>query len=122
MYDPGRDSKVSADAFRYGLWDILIQRWEKGWKPVAYSSCSLTPTAQRYTQVEKEALGLTWACERLGAFLTLDLLKLRIQRFRMLNGAGTRRVDLDSSPVKTRMPTDHQELMGSTHIYTDCVI
>ena len=33
-------------------------------KPVAYASRALTPTEQRYTTIEKEALGITWACER----------------------------------------------------------
>ena len=67
-------------------------------------SRSLTPTEQRYAQVEKEALGLTWACERYRNFLigkhfqletdhkpllsllgsqALDALPPRIQRFRL---------------------------------------
>ena len=37
--------------------------------PVAYISCAMTNTEQRYTQVEKETLGLTWACERFSDYL-----------------------------------------------------
>ena len=39
------------------------------WKPVAYISRAMTETEQRYAQVEKEALAVTWACERLSDYL-----------------------------------------------------
>ncbi|XP_051905587.1 uncharacterized protein K02A2.6-like [Hippocampus zosterae] len=104
MFDPNRESKVSADASSYGLGGVLLQKWEEEWRPIAYMSRSLTPTEQRYAQVEKEALALTWACERFRNFLigkhflmetdhkpllsllgsqALDALPPRIQRFRM---------------------------------------
>lgn len=104
IYDPNREVKVSADASSYGLGGVLLQKWGDAWKPVAYVSRSLTQTEQRYAQVEKEALGLTWACERFRNFLigkhflletdhkpllsllgsqALDALPPRIQRFRM---------------------------------------
>lgn len=49
-----KELKLSADASFYGLGD--------NWRPVAYASCTLMETEQRYAQVEKEALGLTWEC------------------------------------------------------------
>ena len=64
----------------------------------------MTETEQRYTQIEKEALAVTWACERLSQYLVgttfkvetnhkplvpllstknLEDLPLRVQRFRL---------------------------------------
>jgi hypothetical protein len=64
----------------------------------------MTPTEQRYTQIEKEALAITWACDRFADYLVglkfhvetdhkplvpllgarrLDELPNRVQRFRM---------------------------------------
>ncbi|XP_027869193.1 uncharacterized protein K02A2.6-like [Xiphophorus couchianus] len=104
MYDTNRECKVSADASAYGLGSVLLQKWGQEWRPVAYVSRSLTQTEQRYAQVEKEALSLTWACERFSNYLVgkhfqmetdhkpllsllssqmLDDLPPRIQRFRM---------------------------------------
>ena len=69
LFDPYQETVVSADASSYGLGAVLLQRQPSGERmPIAYISRSMTPTEQRYTQVEKEALAFTWACERLSDY------------------------------------------------------
>ena len=105
LFDPTSETVVSADASSYGLGAVLQQRQpDVTMKPVSYNSRSLTPTEQRYAQIEKEALAFTWGCERFADYLVglrftietdhkplvplfsyknLDELPLRVQRFRM---------------------------------------
>lgn len=62
VYDPKEELKLSADASSNGLGGGQ-------WRPAAYASRSVTETEQRYAQVEKEVLGLTWGCEKFRNFL-----------------------------------------------------
>ena len=67
-FDPNIQTTVSADASSYGLGAVLFQEQKNGEKrAVAYISRAMSPTEQRYAQIEKEALALTWACERFQA-------------------------------------------------------
>ena len=105
LFEFGRETIVSSDASSYELGAVLKQRQPSGETgPIAYISRSLTETEQRYAQLEREALALTWACKRLSNYLVgtkfmikidhkplvpmlstkrYDELPVRIQRFRM---------------------------------------
>ena len=97
---------VSADASSLGLSAVIQERQDTGdFKPIAYGTRSMTPTGQKYAQIEIEALAVTWACERFTEYLygmrfqmetdhkplvsllssskTLNELPIRIQRFRL---------------------------------------
>ena len=52
LYEPGRESVVSADASSYGIGAVLHQKQPEGkWRPIAYISRSLTDTEQIYAQI-----------------------------------------------------------------------
>ena len=68
-YDLRANTKVSADASSHGLGAVLLQKSKGTWKPVAYASRAMSPTEKRYAQIEKEALAITWACDRFSQYL-----------------------------------------------------
>lgn len=104
-YNPELPTLVSADASSFGLGAVLLQEQQTGERrAVAFASRALTTAEQRYSQIEKEALGVSWAIERFEEFLRglsfvvetdhqplvrllgsadLDLMPPRIQRFRI---------------------------------------
>ena len=69
LYNLEAETKVSADASSYGLGAVLLQLSDNEWKAVAYASRTLSKTKTRYAQIEKEALGVTWACVRFSKYL-----------------------------------------------------
>ena len=104
LYDPRLPTRVAADSSSYGLGAVLMQQVDGTWRPISYISRSLTPAEGRYAPIEKEALAVTWACERFSQYLVglafeiqtdhsplvallskkrLDVLPVRIQRFRI---------------------------------------
>ena len=62
-YNPHREILVSADSSSFGLGCLHRQNHNDIWKPVAFASRSLSEIERRYAQIEKEALGVTSACE-----------------------------------------------------------
>ena len=104
LYNTEANTKISADTSAYGLGAVLLQQQHNDWRPVAFASRALNEAETRYAQIEKEALALTWAMEKLAEFIigkeivletdhkplvpllgknSLDLLPPRVLRFRL---------------------------------------
>ena len=63
------ETKLITDASPVGLGAVLTQVQGGCERVVAYASRSLTDVERRYSQTEKEALGLVWGCERFHVYL-----------------------------------------------------
>lgn len=55
--------RIFADAYAFGLGAVLTQQQGGMWRVVLYMSRSLTEVECCYSQIEKEALALIWACD-----------------------------------------------------------
>ena len=97
-YDVIADTKISADASSYGLGAVLLQYHSDTWKPVAFASHSLTDTEHRYAQIEKEALALTWACERFSEYVLGKQIQLETDHKPLVPILGNK--SLDSLPPR----------------------
>ena len=93
LYDPNRETTVSADASSYGLGALLRQMTNGTLRSVAYASRAMTPTEQRYSPARftDYLYGMSFHVETdhkplvslLSSKKNLDELSPRIQRFRM---------------------------------------
>ncbi|XP_021351252.1 uncharacterized protein K02A2.6-like [Mizuhopecten yessoensis] len=68
-FDPKAKTQVIADASPVGLGGVLVQEQDNHTRVICYASRSLTDIERKYSQTEKEALGLVWACERFHMYL-----------------------------------------------------
>ncbi len=70
MYDASSLATISCDASSFGIGVVLLQKDEDGnQRPVAYVSRTLTCAEKNFAQIEKEALAISWARNRLQNFL-----------------------------------------------------
>ena len=56
-------TRIVADASSVGLGVVLILLQGNEWRATAYALRGLTDVERRYSQTEREALVLVWACE-----------------------------------------------------------
>ena len=72
-FDPKKITTLITDAGPSGVSAILFQHTnDKDYRPVAYSSRSLSEVEQRYSQLEKECLAILHGCEKFRMYLVGD--------------------------------------------------
>ena len=68
-FDKDAKTLIIADANPVGLGAVLIQEQQGRKRIISYASKSLSDVERRYSQTEKEALAVVWACERFHVYL-----------------------------------------------------
>ena len=69
-WKPDVETRLTTDASPLGLGAISEQRQSDGeFKSIAYASRSLIDVETRYSQAEKEGLGIVWGCEKFQLYL-----------------------------------------------------
>ena len=99
-YDVNKETTVSADASSYGVGAVLMQKHGDTLRPVAFASRSMTETEQRYAQIEKEALAVTWACERFSNYSIGARFKIETDHKPLVPLLGTK--DLSELPARVQ--------------------
>ena len=98
LFDVNADLKISADASSYGLGAVLLQNNKSSWQPVAFASRVMSDTERRYAQVEKEALAITWACEKFSNYILGKTFTIETDHKPLVPLLGTK--NLDSLPPR----------------------
>ncbi|UYV63574.1 K02A2.6-like [Cordylochernes scorpioides] len=152
LYDPSLPITVSADASSFGLGAVIWQTKDGLRQVIAYASRTLSETEKRYAQIEKEALAITWACEKFkqyiqGLVITLETdhkplvpiftskniddltpriqrLRLRIMRYsyKIVHTPGKNLIMADALSRSPRMKVGTQELEEELCAYVQQVV
>ena len=70
FFDPSKPIILCTEAcFNEGLSAALLQKTERGLKPVHFITRTMTETEKRYNQTKKDALAITWDKDRLRIYL-----------------------------------------------------
>lgn len=68
-FDRSAKTKIIADASPVGLGAVLVQEHKGENRVICYASRGLSKVERRYSQTEREELGLVWACEKFHVYL-----------------------------------------------------
>jgi len=99
FYDHNKAIKISTDASSYGLGAVIMQEIDGEFRPIEYASRTLTSCERRYAQIEKELLGVVWACERFARYLVgLDKFLIETDHKPLIPIINEK--DLDGTPIR----------------------
>ena len=100
-FDLNKKHRVSADASKNALGAVLLQlNNENEWQPVEYASRKMTEAEGRYAMIEKEALAITWACEKFDYYLVGRLFEIETDHKPLISILGEK--DLSVLPVRVQ--------------------
>ena len=69
-YDPSLNSLINTDDSPVGIRAMLLQQSSNSsYRIIAYSSRTLTPTEQNYSQLVRECLAIVHACEKFRVYI-----------------------------------------------------
>ena len=68
-YNKDAETVIVTDASPVGLGTVLLQNQKGVFKVVSHASRCLSDVERRYSQTEREALSIVWACERFHVYL-----------------------------------------------------
>ena len=100
-FDLSRRHRVSADASRNAVGAVLLQLTEGNvWQPVEYASRKMSEAEERYAMIEKEALAITWACEKFDYYLVGRKFEVETDHKPLISLLGEK--DLSALPVRVQ--------------------
>jgi hypothetical protein len=100
-FDVNSRHRVSSDASKNAIGAVLLQVNSKGdWQPVEYASRKMTDAECRYAMIEKEALGIAWACEKFDYYLVGRKFEVETDHKPLISLLGEK--DLSQLPVRVQ--------------------
>ena len=92
---------MSADSSQFALGAVLLQLTDNNqWQPVEYASRKLTEAESRYAMIEKEALAITWACEKFDYYLVGRSFQIETDHRPLISLLGDK--DLSKLPIRVQ--------------------